>query len=122
MLWLVAVLVCPVPYGGLEHGWVPTLWLAAMTAVVALVALFEGGNTPAQIAAVFAVQAVLAAGVLWAASTALVLLAERTLGPERAPRAIRAVAGLLVVLTLCRVYRSPISHASGWTTLAGLWR
>ena len=121
-LWIVALLVCPVPYGGLEHGWVPPLWLAAMTGLSGVVAFAEGGGTPVQIALVFAVQALLAAGVLWGASTLVVWSAERTLGPERARRVVRGALALLVVLTLCPVYRSPISHTSGWTTLAGLWR
>jgi hypothetical protein len=121
-VWVTALLVCPVPYGGIEHGWVPTLWLAAMATLSGLVALVEGGRGPVQIALVFAVQAALAAAVLWAASAALVLGAERALVPARARLATRALLGLLVALTLCPVYRSPISHTSGWTTLAGLWR
>jgi len=68
------------------------------------------------------VQAALAAGALWATSAALVLAAERALAPPRARLATRALLGLLVALTLCPVYRSPISHSTGWTTLAGLWR
>ena len=121
-VWLVAVLVCPVPYGGIEHGWVPVLWLGVMASLAGVVAIVEGGRTPLQIALVFAVQAGLAAGALWAASAALMWVAERTLGPARARVAARGLLGLLVALTLCRVYRSPISHTAGWTTLAGLWR
>jgi len=121
-VWLVAVLVCPVPYGGLEHGWVPVLWLAVMATLAGLVAVVEGGSTPTQIALVFAVQALLAAAVLWGLGAALVAGAERMLGPARARLAARGLLGLLVALSLCRVYRSPISHTAGWTTLAGLWR
>jgi hypothetical protein len=121
-VWVTALLVCPVPYGGIEHGWVPPLWLAAMASLSGLVALLEGGGTATRIALVFAVQAVLAAGALWAASAALVLGAARALAPARAQLATRALLGLLVALTLCPVYRSPISHSTGWTTLAGLWR
>ena len=121
-VWATALLVCPVPYGGLEHGWVPTLWLAAMAMLSGLVAVVEGGTNPVQIALVFAVQAVLAAAVLWAASAVLVAAAGRALAPARARLATRALLGVLVALTLCPVYRSPISHTAGWTTLAGLWR
>jgi len=121
-VWLVAVLVCPVPYGGLEHGWVPVVWLATMAMLAGLVAVVEGGSTPMQIGLVFAVQAGLAAGALWVASAASIWVAEWTLGPGRARVAARGLLGLLVALTLCRVYRSPISHTAGWTTLAGLWR
>jgi hypothetical protein len=121
-VWVTALLVCPVPYGGIEHGWVPTLWLAAMATFSALVALLEGGGTATRIALVFGVQAALAAGALWVASAALVLGADRALAPARARLATRTLLGLLVALTLCPVYRSPISHSTGWTTLAGLWR
>ena len=121
-VWATALLVCPVPYAGLEHGWVPTLWLAAMAMLSGAVALVEGGGTPTRIALVFGVQAALASGVLWAASAALVGAAERALAPARARLATRVLLGLLVALTLCPVYRSPISHTAGWTTLAGLWR
>jgi hypothetical protein len=121
-VWLVALLVCPVPYGGIEHGWVPVVWLALMASLSALVAVVEGGHLPVQIAFVFGVQAGLAAAVLWGASAVLVGLAEWTLGPARARIATRGLLGLLVALTLCPVYRSPISHTVGWTTLAGLWR
>ena len=121
-VWATALLVCPVPYGGLEHGWVPTLWLAAMAMLSGLVAVVEGGTGPVQIALVFAVQAVLAAAVLWAASAVLVAAAGRALAPARARLATRALLGVLVALTLCPVYCSPISHTAGWTTLAGLWR
>jgi hypothetical protein len=121
-VWVTALLVCPVPYGGIEHGWVPTSWLAAMAALSGMVAVVEGGRTPVQIALVFAMQAALGAGVLWAASALLVGAAERALGPARGRLATRALLGLLVALTLCPVYRSPISHTAGWTTLAGLWR
>jgi hypothetical protein len=121
-VWLTAVLVCPVPYGGLESGWVTTAWLAFMATLSGLLAVFEGGRTPAQIALVFAIQAVLAAASLLLASATFVWTAERLLGPERARLASRTLLGVLVALTLCRVYRTPISHSAGWTTLAGLWR
>jgi hypothetical protein len=121
-VWLVALVACPVPYGGLEHGWVPPLWLAAMATLAGLVAAIEGGLTPAQIALVFAVQAVLAAAVLWGLAALAVMAAERTLGPVRARLAGRCLLGALVALTLLPVYRSPISRTPGWTTLAGLWR
>ena len=121
-VWLVAVLVCPVPYGGIEHGWVPVLWLGLMALLAGLVAVAEGGRIPVQMALVFGVQAGLAAGVLWVASAVWVGLTEWALGPARARLATRGLLGLLVALTLCRFYRSPISHTAGWTTLAGLWR
>ena len=122
-LWITALFVFPVPYGGIEHGWVPTLWLAAMAILSGTVAALEGGKTPAQVAAVFGVQALLASVVLWLACAGLVAAAERLFGPTpRARLAARGLLGILVAMTLLRVYRSPISHAPGWTTLAGLWR
>jgi hypothetical protein len=98
------------------------LWLGVMALLAGLVAVVEGGPIPVQIALVFGVQGALAAGALWVASAFWVGLAEWALGPARARLAARGLLGLLVALTLCRVYRSPISHTAGWTTLAGLWR
>jgi len=121
-VWITALLVFPVPYGGIEHGWVPTLWLAAMALLSGTVAAVEGGQTPLLIGAVFGVQAAIASIVLWLVSAGLVAAAERLFGPSRARLAARSMLGILVALTLCNVYRSPISHAPGWTTLAGLWR
>jgi hypothetical protein len=121
-LWVVALLACPVPYGGLEQGWVPPLWLGTMALLAGGVAAIEGGTTPLQIAAVFAIQALLAAGVLWLASWLVVRLAEWALGEAEAYRVVRGVLVVLIALTVCPVYRAPISHAAGWATLAGLWR
>ncbi|HWP66291.1 MAG TPA: hypothetical protein VNO26_10300 [Candidatus Limnocylindria bacterium] len=121
-VWIAALLVCPVPYGGIEHGWVPPVWLLAMALLSGSVVVVEGGKTPAQIAAVFGVQAVLASTVLWLASAGAVAAAQRVFGPTRARLAARSLLGMLVALALFPVYRSPIAHTPGWTTLAGLWR
>jgi hypothetical protein len=60
--------------------------------------------------------------LFWLCAAPLILVhARRALAPG-ATRRDRIRLGVLVALTLCHVYRSPISHAPGWTTLAGLWR
>ena len=122
-LWVVALLVCPVPYGGLEHGWVPPLWLAVMAGVTSVAAIAEGGRTTIQIALVFAVQALVAAAMLWAASALLVVLSERALGPARAAGYGRGSAG--AARPSSRSVRSiarPFPHTTGWATARGLWR
>jgi len=121
-LWIIALVAVPVPYSGIEDGWVPAFWLLVMATLSALVSVLEGGRAAMMIAVVFAVQAVLACGVLWVASAALVLLGERLLGHERAVTAAGVLAVLLAVLALCPVYRSPIARTAGWTSLIGLWR
>src|SRR5262249_10300482 len=96
-LWITALLVFPVPSGGIEHGWVPPLWLGAMAILSGTVAAVEGGKTPAQVAAVFGVQALLASVVLWLACAGLVAAAERLFGPTlRARLAARGLLGILV--------------------------
>ena len=121
-LWIVALVAVPVPYSGIEDGWVPAFWLLVMATLSAFVSLLEGGRAPMLIALVFAAQAVLASGVLWLASAGLVLLGERVFGHERTVTAAGVLAVLLAGLALCPVYRSPVARTAGWTSLVGLWR
>jgi hypothetical protein len=121
-LWIVAFIALPVPYGGLEHGWVPAFWLAAMAALAGVVALLEGGAIPVQIAAVFALQAALASVALAALVVVVSGLAARVAGAAWTRRLCALAAVALLLLTLCPVYRSPISRTAGWTSLGGLWR
>ena len=122
LVWSVALLVLPVPYGGLEHGVVTTAWLATIALATAAVVVVEGGGAAAGIATIFGVQALVLAAILWLASLALVGLLVRALDQRRAAWTVAAVVAVMLACAPLRVYHSPIARTPGRTTLAGLWR
>ena len=120
VVWCAALATVPVPYTGVEHGWVPSAWLLVVAGVAATIGAVEGGTVPWQLAGVLGAQALVATIALGVVARLLVPRLE-ALVPGGPPWAV--AAGMVVVLgivAMCDVYRSPIA-GNRWTHLAGIW-
>jgi hypothetical protein len=119
VVWCAALATVPVPYTGVEDGWVPAVWLLVIAVVAAAIGLAEGGLVPWQFAAVLGSQALLAAAVLALGARVLVPRLE-ALAPDRASWVLGSLLAILAMVAACDVYRSPIV-AIRWTNLVGIW-
>jgi hypothetical protein len=119
VVWCAALATVPVPYTGVEDGWVPAVWLLVIAVVAAAIGLAEGGLVPWQFAAVLGSQALLAAAVLALGARVLVPRLE-ALAPDRASWVLGSLLALLGMVAACDVYRSPIV-ANRWTNRGGRW-
>ena len=119
VVWCAALATVPVPYTGVEDGWVPALWMLVMAAVAGAVGLAEGGWVPWQLAAVLGVQGLLATAALALAARLLVPPLEAFASP-RASWLVGALVAGLGAVAWCDVYRSPVV-ANRWTNLVGIW-
>jgi hypothetical protein len=98
----------PLPYFMVEVGWVPALRLLVLAGLCSAVALTEPGSDTASIAGLLAVQALAAVAVTYGMARWM----ESRL--RRRSRSIRmamiaAIVGVLLVASMFRIYRTPLS-------------
>ncbi|MBX3024017.1 hypothetical protein KF840_03810 [bacterium] len=117
LLWLVLVLLLPLPYFAIQAGRIPAVQLAMYAALVVPLNLRDFGLTPAVLGALFAVQT-LAYGalLLWLSG----FLARRVPPPRRAA-ALAGIAVALLLLAALPVYVAPLTAGPYPTHWLGLW-
>lgn len=121
VVWGAALATIPIPYTGVEGGWVPTVWLLTIASVAAAVGVVEGGQVPWQLAGVLGAQALVAALVIGAAAWLVVPRLQARAPDGRAQWVVAAIVCGLVLLSVCHVYRSPVSSVR-WTNIVGIWQ
>lgn len=121
-LWLMLVATLPLPYFMIDSGRVPAAQLFLLAAVTTPLVVSDPSFTTKFIAALFVIQSVFYALVLYVLARLGARLIER-----RAPRRLHvavltALAMLLIGVALFEVYRAPLSHGPGPTNLVGVFR
>lgn len=120
VLWLVFLLVVPVPYFLVDVGWVPTLRLLVMVALTASIAVTEGGLVPAVIAIFLGLPALIAVGALWWIAGLTLTGIDRVVPPGRRGVALVVLVAALAVVSLFPIYTTPLSNVARTANLFGL--
>jgi hypothetical protein len=122
LLWLALMVALPVPYWVFESGWVPTLWLAELTAYVLAMLLAEGGMVTRLVATLFTVQVLAFTGVTYLIARAATRLLARIASDPGRTAATLATVVLVLGAALLPVYRSPLVAGGARVNLVGLFR
>lgn len=120
LLWLVLLVVLPLPYWVFEPGRAPTVWLAEVCAFVLAMLVAEGGFVTQIVATLLVVQTLLFAGLAYLLARGATRLVTR-LPEARRTGATLAVAALLLATSLLPIYRSPLVAGGATVNLIGLF-
>lgn len=116
-LWLVLVLLLPLPYFMIDSGRVPAAQLFLFAALTAPLTFTDPGFTTRFIAGLFLSQSLMYGALLyWVARriTARIPAARRLL-------VLAVIAVLLGGLSLLDIYRAPLSFGPGPTNIVGVY-
>ena len=121
-LWLLFVCTLPLPYFMIETGRVPALQLFLLAALTAPLVVTDPSFTTRFVAGLFVGQSLLYGALLYGAARLAARAIQHTVGPRLGVLVIAvlaiAVGGAGVLLEL---YRAPLSHGPGRTTLVGVF-
>jgi hypothetical protein len=119
-LWLVLIVVAPVPIYAVETGRVPLLWLVVVAALVTRSARIDGGPMSTLFARLLGAQAI---GLMVAAYLVAWLLAKilvRAVEPERRAAVLAALVVAALLASMLAVYRVPFVAGGVATNLLGM--
>lgn len=120
LLWLVLLVVLPLPYWAFEAGRAPTVWLAEVCAFVLAMLVTEGGMVTQIVATLLTAQTLLFAGLTYLLARGTTRLVTR-LPDARRTGVTLAVAALLLGASLLPIYRSPLVAGGATVNLIGLF-
>lgn len=117
-LWLVLVLLLPLPYFMIDSGRIPAAQLFMYAALTAPLTFTDPGFTTRFIAGLFLSQALMYGALLYVGS-------QRVSQRVPAARRVLVVLGIAVLLgafSLLNVYRAPLSYGPGPTNIVGIYK
>jgi hypothetical protein len=116
LLWVVMLLLVPVPYWGLETERAPVVRLLLLATLTGAVAMTEGGFDAVFLASVFALQALLATGALLVLAWSIV----RVVPAARRGAVVAALVALLCAAAWLHIYRTPFARHGPTTNVLGI--
>lgn len=117
LVWLLLMLLLPLPYFMVELGRVPVAQLVMFALVTAPLLFTDPGFTSGFIAGLFIAQSLLYGLLLWWAAGRIAV----RLPPPRRLVAAAAIAGVLITVASQPFYRAPLTSGPTPTTWLGLW-
>lgn len=100
----------------------PAAQLFVFATVTTPLLLTDPSFTAGFVAALFVVQSLLYGGLLYVVARGGARRLARRAPPRRRALLLVAIAALLGVLAMANVYRAPLSHGGGATTIVGVFR
>jgi hypothetical protein len=121
VLFVVALLAIPFPYQVVESGRVPAAWLGTVGALIVTSAVTQGGAISSIIARWWALQAVMAIALAYAAARLATAMVRRFVRPERRWLAVATIAAGGLALASLPVFATAAVEGGAPTNLIGIF-
>ena len=121
VLFLVALLAIPFPYQVVERGHVPAAWLGVVGALIVTSAITQGGVISGLIAKWWALQAVIAIALAYAAARLVTAMVRRFVSPERRWLAVALIVVGGLGLASLPIFATAAVEGGAPTNLIGIF-